>query len=1345
MATKEEELDAVLQELRNTRQDLVQTQREVAANSQKTADSVRANRTERMANTEVIINGLIDSWGEVQNDPVRSRELRNRLVRFITTQRNNMRRERDDLQAEIAEFQQQGELDEPKKAKLADLQNTLTNIQTRFDSIQSMLDVFQNQSGITNEGGVVPPTAETESAPPQQGNQENDAPPPPPPKAETENKQEPKQAVTETDILAREEELFQQLQDEWTGGFADFDEKAARANARRRAEYELGVAKEEKTASAEEIAQNRTMFVMDYVEREFAKLHPNRGDAPYTDEEIVERSKLREQALAEWDKTQGAENTSARGAGNGDNRPPAPLDEKEAFILDFIARKLNNEHDVGSLTPEQQETLRAVYRNHAEAEWAKQQDAKKEQETKETEKKADENQQSGGTAGGAGTSGGVDAKQSASHDKTVTQDELNAAARRYKMDFVNGKVEAELKKIFPNPVPKEEMESARKILAEKYSHEWDAKHPGLQENLNPPLQPLTPEAEEAIKEQIKQQLQAVPGFNNLSNNERKQMFDRLYDSARQEAIAKGAQVPHPNGEPNHLGAWLGVAKFAAGKFVQAFPIALITGAGVALLPGAVLAAGPIAVAAAATAIGVLASTGTELIRVNLQISKDFKAYQKQHPGQKVTKEDFYSDRDEKRYKDFCAQHNAEHPDQEPPSKDQFLKENGAGRKAYTKGFVGKAVKGGLTGAVMALTGGVGGVIANSVGGAITKATGSVLATTIAPWIAKIGVSLLFGGSGSVKTAKANIAQNNITNKAERAALTFFTLLGGTAATMTAGHLANTAAAGLLNSIPEAKTYMETRNAELEARAGAESQEDVRTQSGEDHRVMTEEEAVEQGWNKEGGFWDRDNDGIPDTIDRDGGDGSANAPRPMIDRDNDRIPDTIDRDGGDGWANEQPASETEAGNNPQAPVQEEPSHNVIGEHTDKNGMPYRVVEGKAGDGYFDKNGWHMGDDGVIEKASTGEIGYNADNYAAQLKAAGLGPQQGTGASAGATRGLTGETDGTSLELEQRELTPDARYDDIPRALPEVAEAAKEDAAEIKGFELLGKNEANDGVHARESGHGVTEVWVDKDGDLQVDEGETSLTSRTVEEVGDDIKAFGGEEAGIGEKAGFKAYQEGLAEAAEKYEAISQIEGETFTEGQIKANVAATGDAGVVPGDKIVTINKDGTTSVETVTEIHDDLTGSYSTTETSHSINGRPVSAAEWDAHQKALDARMEVSRQLNEEYEAGLQHDGKAFSRAVVNQDGHSLTDKTAFNVMRGTLARRLPGAELVGVDTDTGIVRVRLPDGKTIDTGVDFHGGSDNTHNFGDKDATFSPALERYIEQHQHQQQGGGGIEREP
>ena len=46
--------------------------------------------------------------------------------------------------------------------------------------------------------------------------------------------------------------------------------------------------------------------------------------------------------------------------------------------------------------------------------------------------------------------------------------------------------------------------------------------------------------------------------------------------------------------------------------------------------------------------------------------------------------------------------------------------------------------------------------------------------------------------------------------------------------------------------------------------------------------------------------DRDNDGIPDTIDRDGGAGWAN----VDDRDNDGVPDTIDRDGGAGWANEE---------------------------------------------------------------------------------------------------------------------------------------------------------------------------------------------------------------------------------------------------------------------------------------------------------------------------------------------------------------------------------------------------------------------------------------------------------
>ncbi len=69
--------------------------------------------------------------------------------------------------------------------------------------------------------------------------------------------------------------------------------------------------------------------------------------------------------------------------------------------------------------------------------------------------------------------------------------------------------------------------------------------------------------------------------------------------------------------------------------------------------------------------------------------------------------------------------------------------------------------------------------------------------------------------------------------------------------------------------------------------------------------------------------DRDNDGIPDSIDRDGGEGWANEPETpvqespsqetiqMVDRDNDGIPDSIDRDGGEGWANE-----------PETPVQEE---------------------------------------------------------------------------------------------------------------------------------------------------------------------------------------------------------------------------------------------------------------------------------------------------------------------------------------------------------------------------------------------------------------------------------------
>jgi hypothetical protein len=53
--------------------------------------------------------------------------------------------------------------------------------------------------------------------------------------------------------------------------------------------------------------------------------------------------------------------------------------------------------------------------------------------------------------------------------------------------------------------------------------------------------------------------------------------------------------------------------------------------------------------------------------------------------------------------------------------------------------------------------------------------------------------------------------------------------------------------------------------------------------------------------------------------------------------------------------------------------------------DDNGVAYRIVKGQPGDGYFDKAGWHKGADDVWEQASEGEIGYDADNYRAQVDA------------------------------------------------------------------------------------------------------------------------------------------------------------------------------------------------------------------------------------------------------------------------------------------------------------------------------------------------------------------------
>ena len=69
--------------------------------------------------------------------------------------------------------------------------------------------------------------------------------------------------------------------------------------------------------------------------------------------------------------------------------------------------------------------------------------------------------------------------------------------------------------------------------------------------------------------------------------------------------------------------------------------------------------------------------------------------------------------------------------------------------------------------------------------------------------------------------------------------------------------------------------------------------------------------------------DLDHDGIPDYIDRDGGQGWAN------DLDNDKVPDYIDRDGGQGWANEQPQEQAQTSeNDTTSNVVEEPKREEV---------------------------------------------------------------------------------------------------------------------------------------------------------------------------------------------------------------------------------------------------------------------------------------------------------------------------------------------------------------------------------------------------------------------------------
>lgn len=1035
--------------------------------------------------------------------------------------------------------------------------------------------------------------------------------------------------VTETDILARAEKLFQQFRSEWVGEMANFDEKKARETARRRAEHELGVNKEEKAASAEELAQSRTAFVMEYIDREFNKLHPGRGDEPLTDDEKVERIKLRDEAFAAWDKMQEKERPAAGTAAAADK---------------------GKEQAAAALTSEQEESeLGQQARARARAE------------------------------------GGFDGLSKADKDAKI--------AGYYKQ-----------------------------LLNERLHG---------QNEQEPPLRPLAPEVEKAIKEQIAKQLQTVPGFSNLPEKERGAMFDQLYASAREEAMAKGAQVaqqkePNPKSQRSGLMKALCVgvkiAKSALGKFSKT-GVTVVAGGFTGMMVGKIPFVGTFLAPFAAAKVG----SAINKVVMNRKLDKIWEDYAKAEvaAGRKPNKGDMNNPESEF-YKKFIDR-------EEPVTKKVRNPETGeieevpdidpktGKQKTKHVGFKVNMEKADRMSKTMAMVS----------GGLAAIQTNPVLGPMLAPIIAGLGAAAKVGFTvaavaGGYKEGQQFAQQEGVESKAGQmiagavngivsgGVVLLAQILGGAVVASVSGAIQaaqngedvdmdsvmdqfKQSVSDAFNQLANIPTVLRNALNGILSMVGIPPIEQTAEQAAPVAPDTTSQtpRSVGKGW---AGLEDRDGDGIPDFLDGD--------------RDGDGVPDSIDKDGGEGWANEPPASEqTGAGDNPPAPVEEEVPHNVVSEHVDKNGMPYRVVEGKAGDGYFDENGWHKGADGVIEKASMGEIKYNADNYNAQLKAAGLGQQE------------------TGGQIEA--------VDDIPRELPEIIEQAKETATSTEGYKLLGRNnKANDEIFARiDDKKGVTELWVDKDGNRRIDAGETLTTTRTPEEVAADMVSLGGWEAGTGEQAGFEAYKAGLESAAEELDSISKIEGTTYTEEQIKANVAATGQAGVEVGDEIVTTNKNGTTSTETVIEVRED--GLYSTTATDRNINGRDVTVAEWKAHQLGLDARIKVSDQLTEEYHESLQHEGRAFNREVVTVDGHSVTDKTAFNVMRGTLAARLPGAKLIGVDTENATVRIQLPDGKFISSGVQFHGGGDGVHNFGDKDATFSPELERYIAQ-----QGDGGKE---